>query len=191
MLNKSKLGLNNKGYMLIEIIVSATLAMAIGYYLIDLVFNFNNTNKDLNESIKIIAIKNAVTKSIMEDLNTRITNNIECSETTGINECIITFNDDTSEDNTDNPKAKLQINQTAKKIEYGLINSDNSYDKTDPSYYTKTFPNSIILKEIKTSTIGGGEVILINIPLLTNYDNIAHSIRILINKTISNNESSE
>ena len=32
--------LNNKGYMLIELIVSAVMAFSLGYYLLNLTYNF-------------------------------------------------------------------------------------------------------------------------------------------------------
>ena len=60
--------LNNKGYMLVEIIISFTIAMGIAFYLMNLTFKFKNVNEDIYQSILYLKEKELITKNIMYDL---------------------------------------------------------------------------------------------------------------------------
>ena len=57
--------LNNKGYLIVEIVLSATIAFAIMYFLIDLTFNFKSKSDDLYKETIFIADKNIITKMIL------------------------------------------------------------------------------------------------------------------------------
>ena len=59
---------NNKGYMLIEIVISFALTFAIVIFLTNLVIKFKNTNEDIYYSAKYYKDKNLITRNIMEDL---------------------------------------------------------------------------------------------------------------------------
>lgn len=182
--------LNNKGYMLIEIIVAAVLAIGIGYYLIELTFGFSDKNDDLYHSIIITANKTAVTKSIMGDLDNRTVKEIKCfgndnsdlsCNSSSLSYIKIIFEDDTSSDDTDNPIAKLKIDVNTKNIEYGIIDDAGNYLKNDSSYYTKTFSNEVILEPISVEKTEDKELLYINIPIKTIYDDTDYSIRLLVN----------
>ncbi len=80
--------LNNKGYMLIELIVSAVMAFSLGYYLLNLTYNFADRNENLYLSNIMLSYKALVTKNIMNDLEkltiteVKSTNNNEVEITT-------------------------------------------------------------------------------------------------------------
>lgn len=60
--------LNNKGYMLVEIILASVIAFSVAYYLINLTFKFKDQNMDLYNLTVIDNAKINITKNIMEDL---------------------------------------------------------------------------------------------------------------------------
>lgn len=60
--------LNNKGYMLVEIILASVIAFSVAYYLINLTFKFKDQNMDLYNLTAIETAKINITKNIMNDL---------------------------------------------------------------------------------------------------------------------------
>lgn len=66
--------LNNKGYMLIEIILAIGLAMGIGYFLIELTLKVKNTNDDLLVESLVKTdqgiIYNMIMQGVYENANT-------------------------------------------------------------------------------------------------------------------------
>lgn len=60
--------LNNKGYMLVEIILAVGLAMGIGYFLIDLTLKVKNTNDDLLVESLVKTDQGIIYNMIMEDV---------------------------------------------------------------------------------------------------------------------------
>ena len=60
--------LNQKGYMMIELVLSSVLAMTIAIYLLNLTIQFKNKNEDIYQSIGYSADKIETTKNIMNDL---------------------------------------------------------------------------------------------------------------------------
>lgn len=60
--------LNNKGYLLVEIIVAIVLAMGIAYFLMNITIKFSQKDEDIYQSISWINDKNILTNIIMEDL---------------------------------------------------------------------------------------------------------------------------
>lgn len=60
--------LNNRGYLLVEIIVAIVLGLAIAYYLMNLTIKFSEKNEDVYKSITWTNDKNLLTNAIMEDI---------------------------------------------------------------------------------------------------------------------------
>ena len=60
--------LNNKGYMLVEIIIASVIAFSVAYYLINLTIKFKNQNSDLYNNTIIKNDKVNITKNIMNDI---------------------------------------------------------------------------------------------------------------------------
>lgn len=61
--------LNNKGYLLVEIIVVSVLAMTIAYFLIDLTLNLKEKNDDIFVDTILTTDKVLITDQIMRDIN--------------------------------------------------------------------------------------------------------------------------
>lgn len=60
--------LNNKGYMLIEIILAVSLAMGIGYFLIELTLKVKNSNDDLLVESLVKTDQGIIYNMIMKDV---------------------------------------------------------------------------------------------------------------------------
>ena len=60
--------LNNKGYMLVEIIVASVIAFSVAYYLLNLTYKFKDKSEDIYYSTTMLSDKINITKNIMNDL---------------------------------------------------------------------------------------------------------------------------
>ncbi len=63
--------LNNKGYMLIEVILASVIAFVMAYFLIDITIKLINKNNDYYVEGTLLADRNIITKEIMDDVNSR------------------------------------------------------------------------------------------------------------------------
>lgn len=70
--------LNKKGYMLVEIIVSFTIAFAMLYFLMQIIINMKNINEDYYLETKLEADQLAMTKVVMDDI---LSNELESIDT--------------------------------------------------------------------------------------------------------------
>ena len=61
--------INNKGYLLVEIIVAFTLAMAVAYFLAEITISLKNKEEDLNKKVAYNTDRALITKEIMDDSN--------------------------------------------------------------------------------------------------------------------------
>lgn len=74
-----KLRLNNKGYMLVEIILAAVIAMGVAYFITDLTIKAKNRNDDLLVKTLASTDQSIIYNTIMKDLSNE--NNIfKCSD---------------------------------------------------------------------------------------------------------------
>ena len=58
--------LNNKGYMLVEIILASVLAFGVAYFIIDLTIKLKNKNDDLLVETEVTTDKTIITNKLME-----------------------------------------------------------------------------------------------------------------------------
>ena len=58
--------LNNKGYMLVEVIISSAIALVMAYFLVEITVKLVNKNNDYYEQSVFVSDKNILTKSIMD-----------------------------------------------------------------------------------------------------------------------------
>lgn len=63
-----KLHLNNKGYMLVEIILASVIAMGIAYFITDLTIKLKNKNDDLLVKTLVATDQAIIYNTIMKDL---------------------------------------------------------------------------------------------------------------------------
>ena len=61
--------LNNKGYLIVELILASVLAMTIAYFLLNLVVKLSKKNQDLYVETVLLTDKAIITNTIMDDVN--------------------------------------------------------------------------------------------------------------------------
>ena len=70
--------LNNKGYMLVEIILASVLSMVVAYFVIDLTIKLKNKNDDLLVKTLVATDQAIIYNTIMRDLYDS-SGNVDCS----------------------------------------------------------------------------------------------------------------
>ena len=164
--------LNNKGYMLVEIIIASVLAFSVAYYLLNLTYDFKDKNEDVYFSTATLSDKINITKNIMNDLEGKevvIINN-------GNN--YVTFQVGT----TDNIK-QIYIDNASKTITYGKLqgigNEIGKFDVSDNSYYQKQLDSFLEFGTIKIEP-SSNNYISIQIPISNIYSDNTYDIKLLI-----------
>ena len=95
---------NNKGYMLVEIIIASVIAFVMAYFLIDITIKLVNNNNDYYVESILLADKNIITKEIMDDINSKKLVNVELLDEIEENgykyysRVILSFDDGTNKD---------------------------------------------------------------------------------------------
>ena len=163
--------LNNKGYMLVEIIIASVLAFSVAYYLLNLTYDFKDKNEDVYFSTAILSDKINITKNIMNDL--------EGKEVVIINNSnnYVTFQVGT----TDNIK-QIYIDKANKTITYGKLqgngNAIGNFNVSDNSYYQKQLDDFLEFGSISIES--NSNYISIQIPISNIYSDNTYDIKLLI-----------
>ena len=61
--------LNNRGYLIVELILASVLAMTVAYFLLNLVVKMSSKNQDLYVETALLTDKAIMTNLVMEDVN--------------------------------------------------------------------------------------------------------------------------
>ena len=61
--------LNNKGYLIAEIIVASVIAMGLAYFLLELVIDVKNKNDSYYVTTMLETNKTLMTKEVMDDVS--------------------------------------------------------------------------------------------------------------------------
>ena len=141
--------LNNKGYLIVEVILAGVLTFTMAYFLINLTLKIRNRADDVNVETVMLNDKTVITNEIMSDVIGNNINNVE-HITNGIK---INFVDGSSKDLT-------IVDNT---ITYGT--------------YTKKFSENAIVGEV--SIRKSGNYFLVEIPITTKYSNKDFGINIV------------
>ena len=165
--------LNKKGYVLIEIIVAFSLAMAIAYYILNLTYKFKNTNEDIYQSTLYLKDKELVTKNIMNDLERGTITSFPTNSTTDLtangSSKRITFQIKIGE-TTEYRKLQITKDASGTTITYGKTNTQGgNFVTADSSYYQKKLEKSLIVKSIETKK--NNKIATIEIKIESLYDN--------------------
>ena len=72
--------LNNKGYMLVEIVLAFALTMVVAYFVTDLTIKLKNKNDDLMVRTLVSADQAIIYNTIMKDLYRIGSGNFKCSD---------------------------------------------------------------------------------------------------------------
>jgi len=151
--------LNNKGYMLVEIIVASAIALTMAFFLMEMTLKIVNSNNDYYEESVLLFDKNIVTKEIMDDINKYKLISIDEDETSSenIKKYYLTF------DNNEEPKMLL-IDSVNKTISYGN--------------YEKKFGDKLNIGETEIEL--QNDTLIIDIPAYTNYSKEDYGIKIVV-----------
>ena len=141
--------LNNKGYLIVEVILAGVLTFAMAYFLINLTLKIRNKSDDVNVETVMLNDKTVITNEIMSDvIGNKVKNIIKID-----NGITINFEGGTSKDLT-------IVNNT---INYGT--------------YTKKFNENAIVGNVNIKR--SGNYFLIEIPVSTKYSEKDYGINIL------------
>ena len=152
--------LNNKGYLLVEIIVASTLAIGIGYFLVRLTIKFSKQEEDIYHSLFYTSQKNVITSTIMDDLSTHEITSVSISTP----KIIITYKDGT--------RAEINVDSSNNKLSF------NNEEKWE-------FENNILIESISgTSCSGANKYCYIEIPIKDRYSDNNYDIRLTV-KTVA------
>lgn len=141
--------LNNKGYLIVEVILAGVLTFTMAYFLINLTLKIRNRYDDANVEMVMLNDKTVITNEIMNDVIGNKVNNVEYI-TNGIR---MNFEDGSSKDLT-------IVDNT---ITYGT--------------YIKKFNENAIVGE--ASIRRNGNYFLVEIPVATKYSNKDFGINIV------------
>ena len=162
--------LNNKGYMLVEIILASAIAFSVAYYLLNLIVKFKNKDMDVYESTSFISTKINITKNIMDDL-------------TGKSVYLIDWNYEQKYiDLYVNQELKrIYINDSERTIQYGKYNKvTNEYDKTRSDYYKKEIPKYLEMGKMELNYTSDKKILKIILPLSNIYSKENSDLKIII-----------
>lgn len=127
--------LNRKGYLTIEIILGATIAFAIAFFLMEITIKMVNVTEDNYKDIVVITDNALVISNIKKLLDNKEITNITCSS----NICTITYDD---------------IDNTTHTTHLGIDNRSVIYKESTNYLYVKELDKSLSNITL-TSTIRG------------------------------------
>lgn len=162
--------LNNKGYMLIEIILASVITFAIAFSLINLIIKLKNTNEDLYNETNILNDKISITKNIMDDIKDYDLITINNDVIDGVRTISLELEDE----NGNQIKKKILISNNV--IEYGT-DENGSIKKKDKSYYKKEIKNSTEIGNITAEESTG--TLSLKIPISSIYSKKKYDVMIL------------
>ena len=180
--------LNQKGYMLVELVLSSVLAMTIALYLINLTYQFKNKNEDIYQSITYSKDKIAITKNIMNDLENKkivsINSPVQKGDTFTIDfQVLVGDNFDSIESRRIKVVKNHEKDNTSKDIAttttiyYGKINGED-YLKEDVSYYERTLDKNLTVGKIASKY--ENDYLTLNIPIQSIYSSDNYDIKLLL-----------
>ena len=157
--------LNNKGYMLVEVIIASAIALIMAYFLIDITITLTNKNNDYYVESTLITDKNLITKEIMDDVNNPEYSLIEISIDIEGDVTTATLNYKSINDNS-TLERELIINKNTNEIKYGE--------------YTKKLDDILTIRDFKIEKDENQKQLYISIPAYTNYSDVDYGINLVI-----------
>lgn len=122
--------LNNKGYLIVEIIVASVIAMGLAYFLLELVLDLKNKNEDYYVNTVLETDKALMTREVMNDIS-----NYKIKSVTSNNVDYVEFVFDIEGEEV---TKRITINDNI--FKYGKY--DDKYI-LDEDYYEKNFANEL------------------------------------------------
>lgn len=109
--------LNNRGYMLVEVIVSFTLAIIILFFMTNATISLKNKADDLYLETKLEADQLAMTTAVMKDINSLELKTVDSSSANSTKECLIL--------GFESKTTKIEYDKTNNLFKYGELNVTN------------------------------------------------------------------
>lgn len=171
--------MNNKGYMLVEVVVASCIAFVMVYFLMDITINMVNKNNDYYEESVLVSDKNIITKTIMDDLrdNAKKLTSVNVDPTGS--SVTFTFKDDKSK--------KLSY---IKREKDGKTIKEIAYGNDDDGYYKKELADELNVGEFcvkantspdcVTSVDANVKLIYISLPAYTNYSDVNYGLDLVV-----------
>lgn len=134
--------LNNKGYLIVEIIVASVIAMGLAYFLLELVIDLKNKNEDYYVNTVLETDKALMTREVMNDIS-----NYKIKSVTSNNVDYVEFVFDIEGEEV---TKRITISKEDGKyiFRYGkYLKEENKYDMSDIDYYEKVFANKLTISE--------------------------------------------
>ena len=179
--------LNNKGYMLVEIIVASVIAFSVAYYLLNLTYKFKDKSEDIYYSTTMLSDKINITKNIMNDLE-KISdkNSVTLVQGTDNNTYTYTITIKGKDDKSIEISRIIKVSKDATtqqwQIEYGSF-QNGAFVTNDKSYYKKALDKSFEVSNVSCESIQNDAYaykIIIKINSL--YTNDSNDIILFVNR---------
>lgn len=176
--------MNNKGYLLVEIIVASVIAMSMMYFLLEITIKLKNINEDYYVETKLETDQILMLKDVMKDLSDNTLLGVS------VDDKKVIFNFIDSSNNEFNTKISIEDNI----YKYGKVDSAFNYLGDE---YTKSFDNNLNVSNTKienlcyheneykdcngldSSTVSKG-LLKINIPATTIYSDTDYGMKLVI-----------
>ncbi len=179
--------LNNKGYMLVEIIVASVIAFSVAYYLLNLTYKFKDKSEDIYYSTTMLSDKINITKNIMNDLE-KISDKssdglVKSTDIKNINTYTITINGFDDKKNSISRTIKVSKDFTTQQwqIEYGSF-QNGAFVTNDKLYYKKVLDKSFEVSNVTCGQDDGKNAYKIIIKINSLYINDSNDIILFVNK---------
>lgn len=179
--------LNNKGYMLVEIIVASVIAFSVAYYLLNLTYKFKDKSEDIYYSTTMLSDKINITKNIMNDLE-KISDKSSDGLGKGTDNNTYTITINGHDDKNPNISRTIKVSKDATtqqwQIEYGSSFTNGMFTtNNDKSYYKKVLDKSFEVSDVSCgSTQNGAYAYNIIIKINSLYTNDSNDIILFVNK---------
>ena len=124
--------LNNRGYLIVELILASVLAMTVAYFLLNLVVKMSSKNQDLYVETALLTDKAIMTNLVMEDVNKYTL--------VGVSQSGNSVNFDFKDKDNNDIKKKLVVDTDDKSIMYSNEDGSNAIVKKLNSNIVKIDP---------------------------------------------------
>ena len=133
--------INNKGYLMVEIIVASVIAMGLAYFIFELVIDLKNRNEDYYVNTLLETDKALMTREVMNDISNYKIKSITSNNTDYV-EFVFYINGEEK-----HKRITIAEEEGVYIFKYGIFEL-GAY-VIDEQYYQKEFSNKLKLGEVK------------------------------------------
>lgn len=167
--------LNNKGYLIVELILASVLAMTMAYFLLNLVVKLSKKNQDLYVETVLLTDKAIITNTIMDDVNKYTLVSVDEHD----NYVDFTYKDSEEKEIKKRLQIELDVDGEApKKIIYGdftkEINENIAYSNIKMEFLKDRIGDTYVQSKINDS------ILHLKIEMKTLYSDIDYGVNLVI-----------